>query len=160
MNDALRTFPDRLRRAVEGLSDDALRRPEAEGKWSIAQVIAHLAQFELIWAVRVRSILGAETPRLVPFDQERGNAEVYRGEPVSELLDQLTFLRRMNLSFLETLRPEEWERAGIHAEYGHNTIRELVERFEKHQEKHLGQVERVRGRIQEEARSRAARVSR
>lgn len=146
MNDALRSFPGRLRRAVDGLSGDELRRAEGEGKWSIAQVIAHLAQFELIWAVRVRSILGADTPPLVPFDQERWNANVYRGEPVSELLDQIAFLRRMNLSFLEALRDDEWERAGIHAEYGHNTIGQLVERFEKHQEKHLGQVERIKRR--------------
>lgn len=151
MNEALRDFPDRLldfpdrlRRAIDGMSDDALRRPEVEGKWSVAQVVAHLAQFELIWAVRVRLILAEETPALVRFDQERWNSDVYRGEPVAELLDQLASLRRMNVALLERLRDEEWDRAGIHPQYGLNTIRELVERFEKHQEKHLGQVERIR----------------
>jgi uncharacterized damage-inducible protein DinB len=144
MNDTLRTFPDRLRRAIDGLSEDALRRPEREGKWSIVQVLAHLAQFELIWAVRVRSIVALDTPPLVPFDQERWNAAVHRGEPVAELLDQIAFLRAMNVAFLERLRAEEWDRAGIHAEYGHNTIHQLVERFEKHSEKHLGQIERIR----------------
>lgn len=144
MNDALRTFPDRLRAAVDGLSADALQRPEAAGKWSIAQVLAHLAQFELIWAVRVRSIIALDTPPLMPFEQDRWNAQVYRGESPSELLDQIAFLRAMNLAFLERLREDEWDRAGIHAEYGHNTIRQLVERFEKHSEKHLGQVERIK----------------
>lgn len=144
MNEALRDFPDRLRRAIDGMSDEALRRPEAEGKWSAAQVVAHLAQFELIWAVRVRLILAEETPALVPFEQERWNRDVYRGEPAAELLEQLSFLRRMNLALLERLREDEWNRASIHPQYGHNTIRQLAERFVKHQEKHLGQVERIR----------------
>jgi len=144
MNEALRDFPDRLRRAIDGLSDTDLARPEKEGKWSIAQVIAHLAQFEMIVAHRIRSILTADTPPLVALDQERWIRDVYRGESASELIEQLTFIREMNLNFLERLRPEEWDRAGIHPQYGRNTIRELIERFEKHQEKHLAQIERIK----------------
>lgn len=146
MNDALRDFPDRVRRAIDGLSEAELTRPEKEGKWSIAQVIAHLAQFEMIVSLRIRTILTADTPPLIAFDQERWIAGVHR-EPVPELLEQLSFLRKMNLTFLERLRDEEWERAGIHPQYGRNTIRELIERFERHQEKHLAQIERVRASL-------------
>jgi uncharacterized damage-inducible protein DinB len=146
MTEGLRTFPDRLRAAVAGLSDDELQRPEREGKWSIAQVVAHLAQFEMIVALRIRTILAEDTPSLISFAQESWSRNVYRGEPVSELLDQLAFIRTMNLSLLERLRDDEWNRAGIHPQYGHNTIRELVARFEKHQEKHLAQIERIKGR--------------
>jgi DinB superfamily len=144
MNEALRDFPERLRRAVDGLSEDALKRPEKEGKWSIAQVIAHLAQFEMIVGVRIRVILAEETPPLVAFAQDSWSTNVYRGEPVSELLEQIAFIRKMNLALLERLREDEWDRAGIHPEYGRNTIRELVERFERHQEKHFRQVERIK----------------
>lgn len=144
MNDALRDFPDRLARTIEGLSDDELQRPESAGKWSVAQVIAHLAQFEMIVALRVRNILAGDTPSLFAFDQERWNRDVYRGEPAAELLEQLRFLRGMNLKLLERLSPAEWDRAGIHPQYGHNTIRQLIARFEKHQEKHLKQIERIK----------------
>lgn len=141
---ALRDFPTRLTRAIDGLSDEALRRPEAEGKWSIAEVIAHLAQFELIVGHRIRSIVSADTPPLVAFDQERWVRDVYRGEPAAELIEQLAAIRSINLKFLERLREDEWSRAGIHPQYGHNTIRQLIDRFEKHQEKHLGQIERIK----------------
>lgn len=144
MNEVLRDFPDRLRRTVDDLSDDQLARPEKEGKWSIAQVIAHLAHFELIIAVRLRTILAGDTPSLIALDQERWIRNVYRGEPVSELIEQLALLRRMNLGLIERLREGEWNRAGIHPQYGHNTIRELVARFERHQEKHLAQIERIK----------------
>jgi hypothetical protein len=144
MNDALRDFPDRLTRTVEGLSTEELQRPESAGKWSIAEVIAHLAQFEMIVALRIRIILAADTPPLIAFDQERWIRDVYRGEPASELIEQLAFIRGMNLKLFARLTAEEWERAGIHPEYGHNTIRQLVERFERHQEKHLKQIERIK----------------
>lgn len=144
MNDALRDFPTRLSRAVEGLSADALQRPETAGKWSIAQVIAHLTQFELIIAVRIRTILGGDTPSLLALDQERWVRDVYRGEPVSEMIEQLAFLRRMTLSLLDRLTEDDWDRAGIHPQYGHNTIRQLVARYEQHQEKHLRQIERIK----------------
>jgi len=148
MNDTLRNYPDRLRAAVEGLSDEALARPEAEGKWSINHVLAHLAQFEMIWNLRVRSILASETPPpLYHFEQNRWIRDVYRGEPAAELIEQIAFIRKMNLDFLSRLREEEWDRVGIHAEYGPNTIRELLARFERHQEKHLGQVERIKNRL-------------
>jgi len=145
VNDALRDFPERLRRAVEGLSGEELARPEREGKWSIAQVIAHLTQFEMIVALRIRTILGGDTPSLFPLDQERWVRDVYRGEPVSEMVEELAFLRGVILRLLGRLGDADWNRAGIHPQYGHNTIRQLVARFEKHQEKHLAQIERIRG---------------
>lgn len=144
MNEALRDFPDRLTRTVEGLSNEQLQRPESAGKWSIAEVIAHLAQFEMIVALRIRIILAADTPPLIAFDQERWIRDVYRNEPASELIEQLAFIRGMNLKLFERLSADEWDRAGIHPEYGHNTIRQLVERFERHQEKHLKQIERIK----------------
>ncbi len=147
MNEALRDFPDRLTRTVAGLSDEEMRRPERAGKWSIAEVIAHLAQFEMIVALRIRHILAAETPSLFAFDQERWIEGVYRNEPPSELIEQLAFLRGMNLNVLGRLSAAEWDRAGIHPQYGHNTIRQLVERFERHQEKHLKQIERIKNGV-------------
>src|SRR5688572_29828316 len=118
MSEGLRDFPDRLRRAIDGLSDAELARPEKEGKWSIAQVIAHLAQFEMIVAHRIRAIVAGDTPPLIALDQERWVRDVYRGEPASELLEQLAFIRKMNLSFLGRLRDDEWDLAGIHPQYG------------------------------------------
>lgn len=148
MNQALYDFPTRLRAAIDGLSDDALRRAEAEGKWSITQVIAHLAQFELVVGHRLRAIVASdEPPPLIALDQDRWIRDVYRGESAAELVDALAFLRGMNLRFLERLREEEWERAGVHPQYGLNTIRELVARYERHQEKHLGQIERIKAAV-------------
>src|SRR5688572_32950543 len=60
----LRETPAAAERAVEGLSPSELRKPEAPGKWSIAQVLQHLADSDLVWGWRVRLILAQDRPTL------------------------------------------------------------------------------------------------
>jgi hypothetical protein len=65
----LRAFHSRLVLAIHGIDATDLARPESEGKWSVADVLAHLGDLELIYAVRIRTILagaGGETPLPAP----------------------------------------------------------------------------------------------
>lgn len=117
MNEALSEFQSRLLLAIHGIPEEELRRPEREGKWSIAQVIAHLGQYELVVAARLRG--GAH----IPFDADAWMATGYHDEPLAELLSQLWYLRRLNLA-----------RAGG----------ETASRMLRHQEKHLFQIERIK----------------
>ncbi|HJQ38868.1 MAG TPA: DinB family protein, partial [Thermoanaerobaculia bacterium] len=88
-------FQSRLLLAIHGIADAELHRVEGEGKWSIADVIAHLADLELVYAVRIRTALatpGADVPAL---SQAEWIANVHRrNEPLSELLEQFWFHRR------------------------------------------------------------------
>ena len=143
---ALHDFHSRLLFTIDGIAEADLRRPEREGKWSIADVIAHLGDLELIYAVRIRTILagaGGEHP-LPSLAQDAWVERVHRREPVPELLEQFRFHRRMNLALLERLSEEELSRSGIHPEYGPITIRDAFARIERHDAKHLGQIERIK----------------
>ena len=142
--DSLRAFQSRLLLAIHGIPEAELRRPEAEGKWSIADVIAHLGDLELIAAVRIRSILAEDHPPLAVLSQERWVGRVHRGEPVAELLEAFWFHRRFNLGLAERLTDEERQRTGVHHEYGSMTIPQILERLRRHEDKHLGQIERIK----------------
>lgn len=144
MIDSLRDFQSRLLLAIHGIPETELRRPESDGRWSIAQVIAHLSQFELVIAIRFRSILAEEVPALLPFDQNRWMAGVHGRETLAENLEQFWFHRRMNLALYERLTAEERQRAGIHPIHGRLTIDELFTRLSAHSEKHLGQIEKIK----------------
>lgn len=144
--DKLRAFPARLNSAVHGLADDHLTRPESEGKWSVTDVVAHLSDLELVYAVRIRTILadaGGDTP-LPVLAQNQWVERVHRREPIAELLEQFTFHRRMNLTLLERLNEDELSRSGIHPDYGRITIRDAYGRIERHDERHLAQIERIK----------------
>jgi len=147
----LRAFPSRLASAVEGIAAADLTRPEADGKWSVADVVAHLGDLELVYAVRIRTILagaGGDTP-LPVLAQDRWVERVHRREPLAESLEQFSFHRRMNIALLERLNDEELSRSGIHPDYGTITIRDAARRIERHDERHLAQIERIKGRVVE-----------
>ncbi|HET8798927.1 MAG TPA: DinB family protein, partial [Thermoanaerobaculia bacterium] len=102
--DALRAFQSSLLLAIHGIVEEDLRRPEAEGKWAVADVIAHLADLELVYAVRIRTILsGSGNAPLPALAQEAWVERVHRREPVAELLEQFWFDRRRNLALVERL---------------------------------------------------------
>ncbi|HEX2120717.1 MAG TPA: DinB family protein [Thermoanaerobaculia bacterium] len=141
MND----FQSRLLLAIHGIAEEDLRRPEAEGKWSIADVIAHLGDLELVYAVRMRTALALDAEPDVPaLKQNEWVANVHGREPVAELLEQFWFHRRMNLSWKARLTETELARKGRHPEYGPITIAQMFERIANHDEKHLRQIERIK----------------
>lgn len=145
----MRAFAPRLAAAVENLSEAQLTKPEATGKWSVTDVVAHLADLELVYAVRIRTILagaGGDTP-LPSLAQNQWVERVHRREPVSELLEQFGYLRRINLILLSRLSEEELSRIGIHPEYGPITVRDAYGRMERHDLKHLAQIERIKGTL-------------
>ena len=67
----LRETPVAAARVIEGLTGTQLRRPEAPGKWSIAQVLQHLADSDLVWGWRMRLILAQERPTITGYDQDQ-----------------------------------------------------------------------------------------
>ena len=140
----LRDFHSRLLLTIDGIAEDDLRRPESEGRWSIADVIAHLADLELVYAVRIRSILAGAGATLQALPQNEWVDRVHGREPVAELLEQFSFHRRMNLTLRERLSEEELSRSGNHPDYGPLTIRDAFERIRNHDAKHLGQIERIK----------------
>jgi quercetin dioxygenase-like cupin family protein len=149
----LRAFHSRLVLALHGISEADLKRPEREGKWSVADVIAHLGDLELIYAARIRTILagaGGETP-LPALAQdhwvERVHRPLHRHDPLSDLLEQFWFHRRMNTTLLERLTEEELSRTGTHPDYGTISISDAYGRIERHDEKHLAQIERIKSTL-------------
>ena len=132
----------RLLHSIHGIAEADLYRPEREGKWSIANVIAHLADGELVTSTRIRAILAEDNPRLLSYSQDAW-ARVHDGEGVAELLEQLWFHRRANASRVGR-NSDALERTGVHAEYGPLTLRGLIERHIAHIEHHLEQIERIK----------------
>src|SRR5690606_17337322 len=66
----LRSTGTELRRAVEGLSEEQLSRRERPGKWSVRQVLRHVADAEIVWAWRMRLALANDRPPITGFDQD------------------------------------------------------------------------------------------
>jgi uncharacterized damage-inducible protein DinB len=140
----LSELPDWLERRLQHVPDSALRRPEAEGKWSALEVIQHLADSDLVFGFRMRMILTEDRPALQGYDQDQWATTLrYSDVPPAEALAQLGVLRAANLRVLRQLGPAEWERAGMHAERGAESLGHLTKLMAAHDLVHRRQIARV-----------------
>jgi uncharacterized damage-inducible protein DinB len=141
----LREMPSALPRAIEGLSPRQLRQPERQGKWSIGQVLQHLADSEVVWAWRLRLILAQDRPQLIGYDQDLWAERLHydEAEP-SEAVELFAVLRRANLRLMARTSPDDLKRVGVHVERGDESLEHLRRLYAGHDLLHLRQIERVR----------------
>lgn len=135
-----------LDRRLAGVPEAALRRPEAPGKWSVADVVQHLADSDLVFGFRMRMILTGDRPPLQGYDQDAWAATLrYSDVPPAEARAQLGALRAANLRILRRLGPGELEREGLHSERGPESLGHLTRLMGGHDLVHRRQIERVLG---------------
>ena len=141
-------LPDALERAVAGLSDAQLRTPEKPGKWSVIEVVQHLADSEIVYGYRIRLILAGDTPAIEGYDQDAWARRLrYIDTPLVDALAQVRILRNRSLDLLRSLAPEEWERAGMHSERGRESVRHITKLLAAHDLVHLRQIARIKSAI-------------
>jgi hypothetical protein len=136
--------PKKLDRLVKGVSAAKLRdRPQPE-KWSVAEILAHLADVEIVIGWRMRSILGAPGTAVQAFDQNAWlTALHYEKRDPRQSLTQQRVLREANLAMLRTLTPDQWKQFGTHSERGQESIERIVRMVAGHDLNHLQQIERI-----------------
>ncbi len=133
-----------LDRRFSGVSEAALRRPEAPGKWAAADVVQHLADSELVLGFRMRMVLTEDRPAIQGYDQDKWAGTLrYPDVPLAESRAQLRALRTANLRVLRRLGPAEMARVGIHSERGAESLGHLVKLMGAHDLVHRRQIDRI-----------------
>ena len=136
--------PAKLAKLLKTVSPAGARKRPAPGKWSIAEIVAHLADTELVGGYRIRAILGAPGSQIIGFDQDRWvTALHYDKRNLRKSFEQYSALRESNLALLKTLTPEQWKHHGIHNERGVETVETIVSMFAGHDLNHFQQIERI-----------------
>ncbi len=114
--------------------------PLAEGKWSIHQLIAHLADSELVFHTRLRFILFEDHPLLPGFDQDKWSAGWSREvETYSETFERFTILRTSTVKLVVKASPEDMQRTGYHLERGPVSADDVLRTMAGHDLHHLKQ---------------------
>jgi hypothetical protein len=136
--------PRKLARLIKGVSAAKLRKKPAPDKWSIAEIVAHLADVEIVVGWRMRSILGDPGTHVQAFDQ---NAWVISGHydqrDPRKSVEAHGILREANLALLKSLTPKQWKHCGQHAERGQESIEHIVRMLAGHDLNHIEQIERI-----------------
>lgn len=125
-------------------SDEQLTTRPSKDKWSIGEIVAHLAEDEIATAWRYRQMVEHSGIELAGFDQDLwARMGDYASRVPQESLALFRLLRNANLRFLQQVAPEQWECFGIHAERGRITVRDLVAHMAGHDVNHIEQIRRI-----------------
>ena len=136
--------PKKLSRLIARAPAAKLRRRPAPGKWSAAEILAHLADAEIVTGWRLRQILGAPGTPLQAYDQDAwAEAGHYQKRDARKSLEVFRAVRGANLALLKSLKPVQWQQHGLHAERGVETIERITGMMAGHDLNHLAQVERI-----------------
>jgi uncharacterized damage-inducible protein DinB len=134
----------RLQKLIKPLSKKQLKRRPGPGQWSIAEILAHLSDAEVVGSWRMRLILGSSGLPVQAYDQEVwAKTFNYADRDPKESLKVFRVLRENNLAMLKRVPSQLWENHGMHAERGKETISRIVEMFAGHDLNHLRQVEKI-----------------
>lgn len=137
--------PEILAALIEGLSEEQLSHRPAPGKWSIREIVAHLADDELVGGYRMRLILSAPGTEVQAFDQDVwARTGRYSTLDINDSLALYRTLRFANLKLLQSLTEAEWDMFGVHAERGVESLRDIAMYFAGHDINHFQQIESIR----------------
>ncbi len=133
-----------MEQVIASLDDATLRRPEKPGKWSILDVVQHLADSELVYGYRIRMIVSHPTPDIQGFDQDLWAKELdYSKRRMADALAEFRSMREANVRLLKALGPEKLARYGNHSERGKEAVSHMLKLYAAHDLVHLKQIERI-----------------
>jgi hypothetical protein len=137
-----------VRRILDSVPADIAGRPEAPGKWSMRDVVQHLADSDLVGGFRLRMVLAHDRPVLTGYDQDLWASRLgYRDVDVRQALDQFAALRAANVRLWERLTAADLARVGLHAERGEESLEHMRRLYAAHDLLHVRQLERIRAAL-------------
>jgi hypothetical protein len=137
----LAATPRQLARLVKGVSRKQLSQRPASGKWSVAEILAHLADSEVVYGFRIRLILEANSPPIQGTDQDAWAtfSDYAKHDPVLSL-EAFRITRERIVRLLKSLSRESWDSYGMHSERGKETVTRVVEMLAGHDVNHMMQI--------------------
>jgi uncharacterized damage-inducible protein DinB len=144
--DAAEKSPKQIAAAVSGLPDKTLRYKPASDKWCILEILAHLADMEILYAYRMRQMIADKKPVLAAIDQDDWARNLgYMDASSAELVALYGLNRYHSLQLLRRLKPGDLEKSAYHPELKKDVaLSEYVEKMGGHGANHLQQIERLK----------------
>ena len=139
-----RKTPELLADLVVSVAEKKLYERPAPDKWSVAELLAHFADAEIVSTWRYRQMIEHSGCPLPGYDQELWHKlGDYPSRRAEESLQLFRLLRETNLHMFAQLTTEEWQRHGIHSERGLMSVQDLARQIAGHDLNHLEQIRKI-----------------
>lgn len=133
-----------IQKLIKGQNAGKLRKRPAPQKWSVGEIVAHLADAEVIVGWRIRAILAGPGTPIQAYDQDAlAAARNYAKHDPKKSLEHFRVVRDANLALYKSLSPEQWKHHGMHAERGEETLERIAHMMAGHDINHTMQIEAI-----------------
>src|SRR6516162_10248398 len=137
--------PELLRRTIAGMKEEQILVRPIPGKWSTQEVVCHLADYEPIYADRMKRVIALEEPELLKGDPQLFAARLaYDHRDIEEELAIIEWTRKQMVRILRMLTPVDFQRRGGHSRDGVLTLEVLLQRITAHVPHHIQFIEEKR----------------
>ena len=138
----------RLAAALDGLSNEQMRARPVPGKWSMLELLCHLADCEQMYAERIKRTLGHDRPLLMGMDPVEYARDLrYNDADPALTLDQFRVCRAECGAVLRRCDEAAWRREAVHSETGVVTLRQLVLHAARHLDHHWPFIQEKRSAL-------------
>ena len=131
--------------ALKGATEEELDRA-VDGDWTPRQIAHHLADSEMMSAIRIRKLLSEDEPVIHGYDEKSFAMKLTGDRPIEPSLEAMRWARETSAQLLERMTEEDWLRAGTHTESGPYSTEEWLRIYAAHAHDHAEQIKRARGR--------------
>lgn len=130
--------------ALAGSTESELDARPAPGKWSAREITHHLADSEMIAAIRLRMLLAEDEAVIRSYDQKLYAGRLFYARPIQASLEAFQAARRSTAEILEQMTEAQWARQGTHSESGRYSPEKWLEIYAQHAHTHADQIRKAR----------------
>lgn len=136
----IESYTDRLRQAVDSLTDEELSRTYREGSYTVRQLVHHIADSQLNMYQRLKLALTDDNPTVPAFDQDKWAVQPDTELPVESSIKMLEGINERVAALVNSLTEEQLTRKFTHQENGEITVATKVAKLAWHEEHHLAHI--------------------
>lgn len=136
--------------ALVNITTEELDFRPAPDKWTSREIVHHLADSEMISAIRLRKLLVEDNSYIQAYDQEQFARRLhYAHRSIEPALQALQAARATTAQLLESMSETDWQRAGTHSESGSYSAETWLQIYAAHAHNHADQIRRNRQRYRD-----------
>ena len=131
-------------RAMSGITQPELDR-SASGEWTPREIAHHLADSEMMSAMRIRRLLTEDEPVIHGYDEAAFARMLTSDRPIEPSLEAMRWARETSAQLMERMTEQDWKRVGTHTESGPYSTEDWLRIYAGHGHDHAEQIKRSRG---------------
>ncbi len=130
--------------ALDGATDEELDARPGPGQWTAREVVHHLADSEMMSAIRLRLLVAEENAAIRAYDEKAFARRLHYDRPIASSLLAFQAARSCTGDLLDRMSEADFARQGTHPEHGSYGVDRWLEIYAQHAHTHAGQIRRAR----------------